>query len=146
MIRNLFIITSFIFLFNNAYAEIFSDALKKAYSNNSELNAERENINISEQELKISMSSYFPTITLEGTKSEEDTTKLTNRDGSNATITDTDPETKSISITQTIFDFGRGADYSKSKIGFCGDWFDFGKFSRVESAMNSSIRLAKILI
>jgi outer membrane protein len=117
MIRNLFIITSFIFLFNNAYAEIFSDALKKAYSNNSELNAERENINISEQELKISMSSYFPTITLEGTKSEEDTTKLTNRDGSNATITDTDPETKSISITQTIFDFGRGADYSKSKIG-----------------------------
>ena len=32
------------------------------------------------------MSSYFPTITLEGTKSEEDTTKLTNRDGSNATI------------------------------------------------------------
>ena len=117
MIRNLFIITSFIFLFNNAYAEIFSDALKKAYSNNSELNAERENINISEQELKISRSSYFPTITLEGTKSEEDTTKLTNRDGSNATITDTDPETKSISITQTIFDFGRGADYSKSKIG-----------------------------
>ena len=46
MIRNLFIITSFIFLFNNAYAEIFSDALKKAYNNNSELNAERENINI----------------------------------------------------------------------------------------------------
>ena len=117
MIRNLFIITSFIFLLNNAYAEIFNDALKKAYNNNSELNAERENINISEQELKISMSSYFPTITLEGTKSEEDTTKLTNRDGTNATITDTDPETKSISITQTIFDFGRGADYSKSKIG-----------------------------
>ena len=35
---------------------------------------------------------------------------------------------------------------SISNIGFCGDWFDFGKFSRVESAMNSSIRLAKILI
>ncbi len=111
------IIFSYIFLFTNVSAETFTAALKKAHENNSELNAERENISISEQELKISMSSYLPTITLEGTKSEEDTTKLTNRDGTNATITDTDPETKSISITQTIFDFGRGADYSKSKIG-----------------------------
>ena len=110
-------IISILFLFTNAYAETFTSALKKAYNNNSELNAERENISISEQELKISMSSYLPTITLEGTKSQEDTTKLTNRNGSDASITDTDPETKTISITQTIFDFGRGADYSKSKIG-----------------------------
>ena len=34
---------------------------------------------------------------------------------------------------------------SISNIGFCGDWFDFGNFSRVESAMNSSIRLANLL-
>ena len=116
--KNFFIIIfSYLFLLTNLSAETLTAALKKAYKNNSELNAERENISISEQELKISMSSYLPTITLEGTKSEEDTTKLTNRDGSNATITNTDPETKSISITQTIFDFGRGADYSKSKIG-----------------------------
>ena len=40
-------------------AETFTAALKKAYKNNSELNAERENINISEQELKISKGSYF---------------------------------------------------------------------------------------
>ena len=111
------IIFSTLFLFNNVYAETFTAALKKAYKNNSELNAERENINISEQELKISMSSYLPTIILEGTKTQEDTGKLTNRDGTNATIIDTDPQTKSISITQTIFDFGRGADYSKAKIG-----------------------------
>ena len=63
------------------------------------------------------MSSYFPTITLEGSKSQDETDKLTNRDGSNATITDVDTETKSISVTQTLFDFGRGADLSKSKIG-----------------------------
>ena len=102
---------------SNSYAESFSSALSKAFKNNSELNAERENIIISEQELKISRSSYLPTITLEGSKSEEGTDKLTNRDGSNATITDTDTKTKSISISQTIFDFGRGADLSKSKIG-----------------------------
>ena len=108
---------SFLFLASSSYAETFTEALKKAYKNNSELNAERENISISEQELKISMSSYFPTITLEGSKSQDETDKLTNRDGSNATITDVDTETKSISVTQTLFDFGRGADLSKSKIG-----------------------------
>ena len=117
MKKFLIFIFSFLFLASNSYAETFTEALKKAYKNNSELNAERENISISEQELKISMSSYFPTITLEGSKSQEDTDKLTNRDGSNATITDVDTKTKSISVTQTLFDFGRGADLSKSKIG-----------------------------
>ena len=116
--KNFFIIIfSYLFLLTNLSAETFTAALKKAYKNNSELNAERENISISEQELKISMSSYFPTITLEGSKSQDDTDKLTNRDGSNATITDVDTKTKSISVTQTLFDFGRGADLSKSKIG-----------------------------
>ena len=32
-----------------------------------------------------------------------------------------------------------------SRIGFCGDWFDWKNCGGVESAMNSSIRLAKIL-
>ncbi len=117
MKKILIFIFSFLFSALNSYAGTFNDALKKAYKNNSELNAERENISISEQELKISMSSYFPTITLEGSKSQDDTDKLTNRDGSNAAITDVDTETKSISVTQTLFDFGRGADLSKSKIG-----------------------------
>ena len=117
MKKFLIIILSNLIIISNLSAETFTAALKKAYKNNSELNAERENISISEQELKISMSSYFPTITLEGSKSQDETDKLTNRDGSNATITDVDTETKSISVTQTLFDFGRGADLSKSKIG-----------------------------
>ncbi len=105
------------FSFSPAFAETFNSALKRAYENNPELNAERESINISEQEYKISISSYLPSITLEGSKSEEDTEKLTNRDGSNATITDVDPEVKSITVTQTLIDFGRSAELSKSKIG-----------------------------
>ena len=107
----------FTFSCSPALAETFNSALKRAYENNPELNAERESINISEEEYKISISSYLPSITLEGSKSEEDTEKLTNRDGSNATITDVDPETKSIKVTQTLIDFGRGAELSKSKIG-----------------------------
>ena len=117
MIRILFIITSFIFLLNNANAETFSEALKKAYNDNNELNAERESLNISEQELKISMSSYLPSVTLSGSKSSEDTNKLTNQNGTDATISDVDPTVQSLTITQTLIDFGRGAELSKSKIG-----------------------------
>ena len=106
-----------VFLTGSSFAENFNAALKRAYETNPELNAERESINISEQELKVSISSYLPTITLEGTKSEEDTEKLTNRDGSNASITDVDPSTRSLKITQTLIDFGRGAELAKSKIG-----------------------------
>ena len=106
-----------IFSSNSAVAETFNSALKRAYETNPELNAERESINISVQELKVSKSSYLPTITLEGSKSQEETDKLTNRDGSNASITDVDPETRSITITQTLVDFGRGAELAKSKIG-----------------------------
>ena len=117
MIKILFIITGFIFLLNNASAETFSEALKKAYNDNNELNAERESLNISEQELKISMSSYLPSVTLSGSKSSEDTNKLTNQNGTDATISDVDPTVQSLTITQTLIDFGRGAELSKSKIG-----------------------------
>ena len=106
-----------VFLIGSVSAETFNAALKRAFETNPELNAERESLNISEQELKVSISSYLPTITLEGTRSQEDTEKLTNQDGTNAAFTDVDPESRSIKITQTLIDFGRGAELAKSKIG-----------------------------
>ena len=111
----IFLIINFFTL--SVFAETLNSALKRAYNTNPELNAERESLNISEQELKVSKSSYLPTVTLEGSRSQEDTDKLTNRDGSDATITDVDPKTKSVTITQTLIDFGRGAELAKSKIG-----------------------------
>ena len=116
--KNIFIIIfSTLFLFSKSYSETLNTALERAYVTNPELNAERESLNISEQELKVSLSSYLPTVTLEGSKSQEDTEKLTNRDGSNASFTDVDPANKSITITQTLIDLGRGAELAKSKIG-----------------------------
>ena len=106
-----------VFSIGSVSAETFNAALKRAFETNPELNAERESLNISEQELKVSISSYLPTITLEGTRSQEDTEKLTNQDGTNAAFTDVDPESRSIKITQTLIDFGRGAELAKSKIG-----------------------------
>ena len=116
--KKILIITfSCLFLFTNVNAETFTTALKKAFNNNPELNAERETLNISEQELKISKGSYLPTVTLSGSKSKEETDKLTNRNGTDATITNVDPSNQSITITQTLIDFGRGAELAKSKIG-----------------------------
>ena len=117
MKKILLILISSLLVTANANAESFSNALSKAYKNNSELNAERENIIISEQELKISQGNYLPTVTLSGSKSQEDTNKLTNQSGGDASINDVDPFTKSISISQTLIDFGRGAELSKSRIG-----------------------------
>ena len=117
MIKILFIFINFLFLFNNVNAETFTVALQKAFNNNPELNAERESLNISKEDLKISKGSYLPTITLSGSKSQEDTEKLTNRNGSDAAITDVNPSVQSITITQTLIDFGRLAELKKSKIG-----------------------------
>jgi len=117
MKKFLVITFGFFFILTSVNAETFFSALKKAYQNNPELNAERESLNISEQELNISKSSYLPTVTLSGSKSEEDTEKLTDRSGADTTITDVDPTVKSITITQTLIDFGRGAELAKSKIG-----------------------------
>jgi outer membrane protein len=117
MKRFFLILFGSLLIITNLNAENFTVALSKAFKNNSELNAERENINISEQELKISQGNYLPTLTLSGSKSREDTDKLTNQSGGNATINDADPLTKSILVEQTLIDFGRGAELSKSKIG-----------------------------
>ena len=113
------IISLIIILFNSTtYAFSLKDALIKAYEDNAELNAERESLKASKQDLNISTSNYLPSITLSGSKSEVDTDKLTNRDGSSASITNANTESKSILIEQTLIDFGRGADFKKNKIGF----------------------------
>ena len=117
MKKTILIITSLIFFIPKVFAVTLTEALTQAYKNNSELNAERENIKISEEDLNISKGEYLPTLTLSGSKSKEDTNKLTNQSGGDATITDVDPQSTSITIEQTLIDFGRGAEYEKNKIG-----------------------------
>ena len=73
----IFIIT--IFSLNKSFAITLTEALIQTYKNNTELNAERENIKVSREDLKISKSSYLPTLTITGSKSVEQTKKLTNQ-------------------------------------------------------------------
>ena len=112
----LILIVSFI-ITNNSFAQNLLEALKEAYNNNTELNAERQNLEISDQELKISKGDYLPSASITSSKSQEDTNKLTNQSGGDASINDVDPLSTSIKIEQTLVDFGRSADYQKKKIG-----------------------------
>ena len=117
--KKIFLILMFVALFNgNAFAVTLSQALLQAYNENPELNAERENIEVSKQDVKISRSQFLPSVTLSGSKSQEDTKKLTNRSGTNSAITDVNPKIQSIDIEQKIFQGYAGlASMEKSKIG-----------------------------
>tara|TARA_B110000285_G_C15091708_1_gene599476 strand:+ start:538 stop:1833 length:1296 start_codon:yes stop_codon:yes gene_type:complete len=116
--KKLFLVLIGIILINqNAFAITLSEALLQAYINNPELNAERENIKISKQELKISKGNYLPSIIISGNKSRENTNKLTNRAGNDVANNDVDPITKSVKIEQTLLDLSRNADFQKNKIG-----------------------------
>ena len=90
------------------------DALNQTYQNNIQLNAERENIKVSEQDIKISEADYKPSLTLSGSKSFENTNTLKNQNGGTATKNDVDPFTTSIKLEQTILDYGRDLTLEKN--------------------------------
>ena len=116
--KKIFLITIILILNSNTvYAVTLLDAIKQTFKNNTELNAERENINVSKQDLNISKADYLPSLTITGSKSNEETNKLTNQGGGDASISDVDPFTTSIKLEQTLVDFGRGAEHEKNKIG-----------------------------
>ena len=102
---------------SSASAVTLYDALNQTYQNNIQLNAERENIKASEEDINISKADYKPTLTLSGSKSVENTNKLTNQSGGDASSSDADPLTTSIKLEQTIFDYGRDLSLEKSLIG-----------------------------
>jgi len=117
MKKLLLVVSLTAFSFSNAIAVTLYDALNQTYQNNIQLNAERENLKASEEDINISKSDYMPSLTLSGSKSIEDTNKLTNQTGGDATISDVDPFTTSIKLEQTLLDFGRGLELKKSITG-----------------------------
>ena len=114
MKKILVLISLSFFYFSNAFSVTLYDALNQTYKNNIQLNAERENIKASEEDVNISKADYKPSLTFSGSKSIEDTNKLTNQSGGDATISDVDPFTTSIKLEQTILDFGRDITLQKN--------------------------------
>ena len=118
MRKIILIFLSVIFLNGNAFSVPLSKALLQAYNENPVLNAERENIQVSKEDVKISRSQFLPSVTLSGSKSQENTEKQTDGSGANSSFTDVDPKTQSINIEQKIFQgFAGIASIEKSKIG-----------------------------
>jgi len=118
MKKILLILLSMILFNESIFAATLSQALLQAYNENPELNAERENIEVSKEDAKISRSEFLPSVTLSGSKSQENTEKLTDRSGANSTITNVDPKIQSINVEQKIFQgFAGLANIEKSKIG-----------------------------
>ena len=108
------IVIASIFYFGNVFAVTLIDALNQTYKNNIQLNAERENIKASEEDVNIAKSDYKPSLTLSGSQSFENTNKLTNQSGGDATINDVDPFTTSIKLEQTLLDYGRDLTLQKN--------------------------------
>ena len=113
--KKLLILISFtILISSNAIAVTLYDALNQTYQNNIQLNAERQNIKASEEDINISKANFKPTITLSGSQSIENTNKLTNQSGADASSSDVNPLTASIKLEQKILDYGRSLALEKN--------------------------------
>ena len=117
MKKILLVIVFTIISINYAFSVTLTEALFQTYKNNTELNAERENVKVSQKDLIISKADYLPSASITGSKSKEKTNKLTNQGGGDASITDVDPLIATIKLEHTLVDFGRDAEYKKKKIG-----------------------------
>ena len=81
MKKIILIITLTIFNCSTVFAVTLYDALNQTYKNNIQLNAERENIKVSEEDINISKADYKPSLTLSGsTVSYTHLTLPTNRE------------------------------------------------------------------
>jgi outer membrane protein len=114
MKKLLILISLTIFISSNAIAVTLYDALNQTYQNNIQLNAERQNIKASEEDINISKANFKPTITLSGSQSIENTNKLTNQSGGDASTSDANPLTASIKLEQKILDYGRSLELEKN--------------------------------
>ena len=114
MKKLLILISLTIFISSNAIAVTLYDALNQTYQNNIQLNAERQNIKASEEDINISKANFKPTITLSGSQSIENTNKLTNQSGADASSSDVNPLTASIKLEQKILDYGRNLTLEKN--------------------------------
>ena len=103
--------------FNNGNAVSLYQALNETYKNNTQLNAERENINAAEEDINISKADYMPSLSLSGSKSFENTNELTTQSGTDTSIDDVNPLSSSIKLEQKLFDQGRDFIHQKNIVG-----------------------------
>ena len=116
--KNLLTITFLLFFATNLYGK---DNLKffieKALENNLQLNAERKNFESAKQSKNISRSEFLPSITLSGNQTSTTSTNRTNQSGASLTDSNSDSESRKISVEQKIFSGFKGLNtFKKSEL------------------------------
>ena len=87
--------------------------IEKALENNLQLNAERKNFESAKQSKNISRSEFLPSITISGDQTSTTSTNQTNQSGTSLADSNSDSESKKISVDQKIFS---GFKYSVRRI------------------------------
>ncbi len=82
--------------------------IEKALENNLQLNAERKNFESAKQDKNISRSEFLPSITLSGDQTSTTSTNRTNQSGLSLADSNSDTESKKISVEQKIFSGFKG--------------------------------------
>ena len=113
--KNFFIIIFLLFFSTNLQGQ---DNLKffieKALKNNLQLNAERKNFESAKQSKNISRSEFLPSITISGDQTSTTSTNITNQSGTSLTDSNSDSESKKISVEQKIFSGSKGLNPFKN--------------------------------
>ena len=87
--------------------------IEKALANNLQLNAERKNFESAKQDKNISRSEFLPSITLSGDQTSTTSTNRINQSGSSLADSNSDTESKKISVEQKIFSGFKGLNTFK---------------------------------
>ena len=119
MKKIIFILFS-LFYFKTLSAE--SDLMffvNSALEKNPKINAERQNLKAIKQNINITRSEFLPSITLEGSQSSKETSKIVDQSGNTSGNTKRNTETKKISVDQKIFQGFQGFNnFKKSRLEF----------------------------
>ena len=87
--------------------------IEKAIENNLQLNAERKNFESAKQDKNISRSEFLPSITLSGDQTSTTSTNRTNQSGASLADSNSDTESKKISVEQKLFSGFKGLNTFK---------------------------------
>ena len=116
--KKIILLSAFLLIFNNLHAE---DNLKfyveKALKNNFQLNAERKSLDSAKQSKNISRSEFLPSITLSGDQNSSTSTNRRNQNGVSLSDTNSDSESRTLSVDQKIFSGFKGINtFKKSEL------------------------------
>ena len=93
--------------------------LEEAYKNNPKLNAERESLKATKQNINISKSDFFPSLSVSGSIDSVQSTNKKNHSGTNLSDSSSNKETKKLLLEQKIFQGFQGYNtLKKSELEF----------------------------